>query len=119
SFKYFISNERAAATSPPVQRVLSLENASTWDRMAADKKALMSQFMTRPEDTGASDVQIAALTVRITYATNHMGRNHKDNRTKRGLEALVQRRRKLLIYLKRTDFPRYRDVVMRLGLRPV
>jgi small subunit ribosomal protein S15 len=68
-------------------------------------------------DTGSPEVQIALLTNRIVYLTEHFKVHRKDHHSRRGLLKLVGQRRRLLDYLKRTDFPCYKAVIERLGIR--
>ncbi|HSR01214.1 MAG TPA: 30S ribosomal protein S15, partial [Methylophilaceae bacterium] len=68
-------------------------------------------------DTASPEVQVALLTNRITYLTEHFKTNKKDNHSRRGLLALVSQRRRLLDYLKVKDVNRYQDLIGRLGLR--
>jgi len=83
-----------------------------------DKKAvLVSKFQTHAHDTGSPEVQIALLTERITYLTEHFKTHVKDHHSRRGLLRMVSKRRRLLDYLKRTSLDRYRHVVGALSLR--
>ena len=68
-------------------------------------------------DTGSPEVQVALLTDRIQYLTEHFKVHRKDHHSRRGLLKLVGQRRRLLDYLKRSDFPRYKAVIERLGIR--
>ena len=68
-------------------------------------------------DTASPEVQVALLTSRITYLTEHFKSNKKDNHSRRGLLALVSQRRRLLDYLKSKDVTRYQALIGRLGLR--
>ena len=68
-------------------------------------------------DTGSPEVQVALLTNRIGYLTEHFKIHRKDHHSRRGLLKLVGQRRRLLDYLKRTDFPQYKVVIDRLGIR--
>ena len=68
-------------------------------------------------DTGSPEVQVALLTNRIAYLTEHFKVHRKDHHSRRGLLKLVGQRRRLLDYLKRSDFPRYKAVIDRLGIR--
>jgi small subunit ribosomal protein S15 len=68
-------------------------------------------------DTGSSEVQIALLSARITYLTDHLKNNKNDKHTGYGLNRLVSQRRKLLRYLKKTDLTSYRDLLKKLELR--
>lgn len=95
---------------------LSLEEE---ERVAKDfdKSRVISQFRQHESDTGSPDVQIAILTERINYLTEHLNVHQKDHHSRRGLLILVGRRRRLLDYLRRKDYQRYRDLIERLGLR--
>jgi len=81
------------------------------------KKDLVQQYRTHDTDTGSPEVQIAVLTNRITYLTEHFKLHKKDHHSRRGLLQLVGRRRRLLDYLRRVDVGRYRAVLERLGIR--
>ena len=82
-----------------------------------DLTAVSKQFQMHEKDTGSSDVQIAVLTKRIEHLTEHLKANAHDHNSRRGLIMMVNRRRSLLDYLKRTDEPRYIALVKELGLR--
>lgn len=82
-----------------------------------EKEAVMGDFRMHQTDTGSSEVQIAILSARITYLTEHFRTHKKDHHSRRGLRKLVGRRRRLLDYVKRHDFARYQDVIGRLGIR--
>jgi small subunit ribosomal protein S15 len=83
-----------------------------------DKKAeVVSRFRTHSQDTGSPEVQIALLTERIGYLTEHFKTHVKDHHSRRGLLRLVSKRRRLLDYLKRVSLERYRKVVGALSLR--
>ncbi len=82
-----------------------------------EKEAVMSDFRMHQTDSGSSEVQIAILSARITYLTEHFRTHKKDHHSRRGLLKLVGRRRRLLDYVKRRDFTRYQDVIARLGIR--
>lgn len=85
--------------------------------MAFDKTAAMSSHQKHGTDTGSSQVQIAVLTDRINYLTEHFRQHKKDHHGRRGLLKMVGKRRRLLDYLKRTNVEEYRRVVADLGLR--
>ena len=74
-------------------------------------------FQLHEKDTGSSDVQVAILTERINYLTQHLGTHSKDHSTRRGLLKMVARRRKLLDYLKLTAEERYQKLLKSLSLR--
>ena len=82
-----------------------------------DTAKIVADFQRAPADTGSPEVQVALLTNRITYLTEHFKSNKKDNHSRRGLLALVSQRRSLLDYLKRKDASRYQDLIARLSLR--
>ena len=81
------------------------------------KQELVQEFKTGDDDTGAPQVQIAILTTRINSLTEHMRTNKKDYATRRGLLALVSRRRRLLDYLRKHNPQAYLDIIGRLGIR--
>lgn len=83
----------------------------------AQKEAIVEEFKTHTNDTGSPEVQIALLTRRIQYLTEHFKSFKKDFHSRRGLLRLVGRRRRLLDYLKGKDITRYRTLVEKLGLR--
>ena len=80
-------------------------------------KAIIEKFKTHETDTGSCEVQIALLTDRILYLTEHFKTHAKDNHSRRGLLKLVAQRRKLLDYLQAKDDARYRELIKRLGIR--
>lgn len=84
---------------------------------AIDKEAIIKEFGLKNGDTGSSEVQIALLTARVKHLTEHLRVNRKDFHSRRGLIAMTARRRKLLDYLKRTEFNRYTAILEKLGLR--
>lgn len=81
------------------------------------KTDLISQYRTHDGDTGSPEVQIALLSNRISYLTEHFKSHAKDHHSRRGLLKLVGRRRRLLDYLKKTDLERYRTIIDKLGIR--
>ncbi len=81
------------------------------------KKSIIDNFKVHPSDTGSPEVQIALLSERITYLTEHFKTHQKDHHSRRGLLKLVGQRRQLLNYLKKKSIDRYNTVVERLGLR--
>jgi len=82
-----------------------------------EKTDIISQFRTHDSDTGSPEVQIALLSNRITYLTDHFKTHAKDHHSRRGLLKLVGRRRRLLDYLKKIDVERYRTIIDKLGIR--
>ncbi|HEY8056705.1 MAG TPA: 30S ribosomal protein S15 [Terriglobales bacterium] len=83
----------------------------------AAKQNLVGTYRIHPSDTGSPEVQVALLTDRITYLTEHFKTHAKDHHSRRGLLLLVGKRRRLLDYLKREHPDRYRDLIHKLGLR--
>jgi small subunit ribosomal protein S15 len=81
------------------------------------KKEIINDFKKHEQDTGSSEVQIALLSARISYLTEHFKVHKKDHHSRRGLLKLVGQRRRLLDYLKKKDVERYREIIKRLGLR--
>ena len=82
-----------------------------------DKNSVRKQFQLHEKDTGSSDVQVAVLTKRIEHLTEHLKANTKDHNSRRGLIKMVNNRRTLLDYLKRTQEPRYQSLLKELSLR--
>ena len=83
-----------------------------------EKKAeLIDKFRTHENDTGSPEVQIALLTERISYLTEHFKTHGKDHHSRRGLLKMVSKRRRLLSYLKKSSLDRYRKTVSALNLR--
>lgn len=83
----------------------------------AVKAEVRKEYQRGDRDTGSVEVQVALLTRHIEALTEHLKIHKKDNSTRRGLITMVNKRRKLLAYLSRTDNPRYKELIQRLGLR--
>ena len=81
------------------------------------KKEIIDQFKNREKDTGSPEVQIALLSERIRYLTEHFKAHKRDHHSRRGLLKLVGQRRRLLNYLRENKLDRYRIVIDKLGLR--
>jgi small subunit ribosomal protein S15 len=81
------------------------------------KTELIGTYKTHEGDTGSPEVQVAILSERITYLTEHFKVHAKDHHSRRGLLQLVGQRRRLLDYLKRKDTERYAELIRRLGIR--
>ena len=81
------------------------------------KQEVIDDFKTHDSDTGSPEVQIALLSERIVYLTEHFKTHKKDHSSRRGLLKLVGQRRRLLDYLKKKDIERYRPLIERLGIR--
>jgi small subunit ribosomal protein S15 len=81
------------------------------------KREIAEKFGSGPEDTGATEVQIAMLTERINDLTEHLRAHRKDHHSRRGLLMLVGKRRRFLNYLQKNDLDGYRSLIRELGLR--
>jgi small subunit ribosomal protein S15 len=84
---------------------------------AGAKKEVIERFKIHEKDTGSPEVQIALLTSRIQYLTDHFKVHKKDHHSRRGLLKLVGQRRRLLNYLKKKDAEKYRTLIQELGIR--
>lgn len=82
-----------------------------------EKTALIKQYAVHEGDTGSPEVQIAVLTSRIAYLTEHLKGHKKDHHSRRGLLKMVGHRRRLLSYLYNKDIERYRSIIAKLDLR--
>ncbi len=82
-----------------------------------DKTAVIEKYKTAEGDTGSAEVQVALLSGRIEQMQQHFGTHKKDHHSRRGLIRMVNRRRKLLDYLKGQDVERYKNLIGSLGLR--
>ena len=81
------------------------------------KKDVITKFATHEGDTGSPEVQVALLSERINYLTEHFKTHEKDHHSRRGLLKLVSQRRRLLDYLKHKNLERYRSLINGLGIR--
>lgn len=81
------------------------------------KEEIIAAHKTHDSDTGSPEVQVALLSERITYLTDHFKANPKDHHSRRGLLLLVSQRRKLLDYVKKKDYMRYKRLIDSLGIR--
>ena len=81
------------------------------------KQEIIEKFKTHEVDTGSPEVQIALLTERIIYLTEHFRTHKKDHHSRRGLLKIVGQRRRLLDYLKKKNVERYRVIIKELGIR--
>jgi len=84
---------------------------------AEGKSKIIGDFKLHDNDTGSPEVQVALLTARINYLTEHFTVHKKDYHSRTGLLKLVGQRRKLLNYLKKKDITRYREIIQKLNLR--
>jgi len=81
------------------------------------KQEIISKFKQHDSDTGSPEVQIALISERISYLTEHFKTHKKDHHSRRGLLKLVSKRRHMLDYLKKSDVERYRVLIRELGIR--
>ncbi len=81
------------------------------------KTTIITDHKLHEKDTGSSEVQIALLTKRVTYLTEHFKTHAKDHHSRRGLLKLVSKRRKLLDHLKKESLNRYQSIISKLGIR--
>jgi small subunit ribosomal protein S15 len=102
--------------SDRVAKLFNLQIGNQKEVVMAQKQRGMELFQLREGDTGSSAVQVIALTARVQQMQTHMSSHKKDKHSKRGMDAIFSRRRKLLDYMERKDFESYRRVVKTLGL---
>ncbi len=81
------------------------------------KQAIIAEHQRDAKDTGSSEVQIAVLTKQISTLTEHLKTNHKDHSSRLGLLKMVGKRKRLLSYLKKTDYTKFTQLVAKLGIR--
>ncbi|OGV40641.1 MAG: 30S ribosomal protein S15 [Legionellales bacterium RIFCSPHIGHO2_12_FULL_42_9] len=84
---------------------------------SVQKAEIVDQYKQSATDTGSPEVQVSLITARIKYLTEHFKEHRKDFHSRRGLQNLVNKRRKLLKYLKQNDGSRYQTLIVSLGLR--
>ena len=84
---------------------------------SVQKAEIVNEYKRAENDTGSPEVQVSLMTGRIKYLTEHFKENKKDFHSRRGLQELVNKRRKLLKYLKKNDQGRYQALIQNLGLR--
>ena len=85
--------------------------------MSIDTSKILQEFGRVPNDTGSPEVQVALLSARIDYLSDHFKTHKQDHHSRRGLLKMVNQRRSLLAYLKKKDATRYQTLIERLGLR--
>lgn len=84
-----------------------------------DKEKIINEFKMHDSDTGSPEVQIALLTKRILELTEHLKIHKKDHHSRRGLLKMVGQRRALLVYLKKNELEKYREIIKKLNLREI
>jgi small subunit ribosomal protein S15 len=92
-------------------------SVSTAQNQSEAKRQVVESYRAHAKDTGSPEVQVALLSARIAHLTEHFKTHVKDHHSRRGLLRMVSKRRRLLDYLKRTQYTRYLTVIDRLGLR--
>jgi small subunit ribosomal protein S15 len=99
-------------------RSTAMVKGGVQDVLVTEKKQeIITTFKRHEGDTGSPEVQIALLTERIIYLTEHFKVHKKDHHSRRGLLKIVGQRRRLLDYLKKKDVERYRSIIEKLGIR--
>ena len=113
------SNKQGPVDFKPdlVKRYLGPELLSAGEANRLTLRKVREAFASHAHDCGGSAVQIAALTEKIRYMTEHLRTHHKDKASMRGLVAMLERRKKLLRYLRKSDGDAYGEVIYRLGLK--
>ena len=101
----------------PKRYLLDSYRERTMSINAETKQEVVSQYQRAPNDTGSPEVQVALLTTKIQDLAEHFRTHVRDHHSRQGLLRMVNRRRKLLSYLKQNDVERYRTLIDRLGLR--
>src|SRR5213594_3298845 len=96
---------------------LRKENGGRMEAAQGRTQEIVGQYRLHASDTGSPEVQVALLSARIGHLTEHFKTHVKDHHSRRGLLKLVGQRRRLLDYLRRRDFSRYKSLIERLGLR--
>jgi small subunit ribosomal protein S15 len=110
-------DKKRAEDSRPIWRITHLKEGLTVALDPEAKKEIIDRFKLHDKDTGSAEVQVAILSNRINYLTDHFKIHKKDHHSRRGLLKLVGQRRRLLNYLRRTDVERYQNIIRELGLR--
>jgi small subunit ribosomal protein S15 len=100
-----------------IQATVNVNRRRILSTTKQEKTSIVNQYRVHDSDTGSPEVQIALLSNRITYLTEHFKTHAKDHHSRRGLLKLVGRRRRLLDYLKKTDVERYRTIIEKLNIR--
>lgn len=116
-YKMYIPNEVGSRFKDKLGNLISFNTANQDDINRFTKSQIIKLLQHKESDTGSSEVQVGVLTVRINYLTEHMKKNKWDLHSRRGLEILVQQRRKTLKYLQRQSVERYIKCIKALNLR--
>lgn len=102
----------------PLRQAYSRVNMSQPELNQLDVQEVIARWQRFPGDTGSTEVQVAVITKRMQFLARHMQENRKDMDAKRFMEMYVQQRVRLLKYLRRTDRPKYQEVISELSIRP-
>lgn len=102
---------------PVVKKVAEKKIKTTPSAKTTKKKSLVEKYQTHKNDTGSSEVQIALLSEKINELVKHLRKHYKDQDSKRGLLVAINKRRRLLNYLQRTNIKKYQKIIADLGLR--
>jgi len=116
NYKDGFTAQELEESSELVKKALRLNNASNDEIFKFRLEQAVKKFQKFPNDTGSSAVQIAVMTERVLHMANHVGKNRSDHTAKRALQQLLDRRRRLMNYLRRTDFHYYKWVIHEYGL---
>ncbi len=116
-FRMGFKADQVATLPLDVQKILHFDNAAQPEINKMQIQKAIEAFQRFPGDTGSSEVQVAVLTQKIKRSTEHAKEHKKDHHSRRGLIAMVNKRRKLLMYLRKEDLQKYKAVVAALGLR--
>ena len=108
---------KIVSPSPSGAKVLTANKEEVVGLTTEQKQEIIDRYRLHNSDTGSPEVQVAILSERITYLTDHFKTHAKDHHSRRGLIKLVGQRRRLLNYLKNTNIERYRALIEQLGLR--
>jgi ribosomal protein S15 len=100
-----------------IERYYADEHLSSMERHKIELQKVREEYRIHEGDCGSSQVQIALLTAKIKYMAEHMKSHKKDFHSRKGLEGMIEQRKKLLKYLRRTDWDEYCVLITRLGLR--
>jgi len=100
-----------------VEAYLSLENGPRAEYIRSQLQSIQEEFQRFPGDTGSTEVQVAVLTAKIKALAEHLTTHRKDHNSRRGLQGMLNKRRSLLQYLRRTNFDTYVALIGRLGLK--
>ena len=96
---------------------LSLDNSARAEQIRANLRAIREDFERFSGDTGSTEVQVAVLTAKIKSLAEHLTTHRKDHNSRKGLQGMLNRRRSLLQYLRKTNFDTYAALISRLGLK--